>query len=93
MTMFDKFGYPVQVGDTVIYAVGAQSDTSLRTGVVKSIDPNPRGVFDFTTRSWKPAVGAMIAGNQQARYSSDIISTHYFRPLVDVQAESPELFI
>jgi len=78
MQTFDKLGYPVEIGDTVIYALGGRSDYSLSTGKVVDID-NYNKIY--------------IKGLRRHRYCDSVINTKYLTPLDQVPNNNPELFL
>lgn len=77
--LFDKLGYPIKLGDTVVYVPTGRIDSwaSVSTGVVKTISGD------------KLKAGNMV----KFRNSKNVINLSYFRPLDEVKQESPELFI
>ena len=77
--MYDMFGYPIQLGDTIAYAPTGRIDSwdSVKYGVVKEIKQD------------KIKVGAMV----KFRNPKYCINISYLRPLEEVRNESPELFI
>lgn len=78
MQTFDKFGYPIEIGDTVIFAMGGRSSYELRTGLVIDI---------------KSKQLVYIKGNKIPRYSDDVVNTKYLMPLDQVRNDNPELFL
>lgn len=85
--MYDKLGYPVQIGDPVLYVVGGQSDTFLYKGTVIDIRPSKRGPLHCLIRKEN---GRKL---QLGRGTNEILSLKYLIPLDTVRETSPELFI
>ena len=89
MILFDQFGYPIQVGDKVLYTTGAQSNTTLEIGtvteIIESSRPNSVPKARIRTASGRTAANY--------RYKYEIFSLMYLTPLEQVQDQHPELFI
>jgi len=77
MQTFDKLGYPIEIGDTVIFTMSGRNTYSLRTGLVTDI--NNREVF--------------IEGNKKSRDCTFVVNTKYLTPLDQVRNDNPELFL
>ena len=77
MQTFDKLGYPVEIGDTVIFTMGGRGSYSLRTGLVIDIEGN--AIF--------------IEGNKKSRYCTHVVNTKYLIPIDQVRNDQPELFL
>lgn len=77
MQTFDKLGYPIDIGDTVIFTMGGRGNYGLRVGLV--IDINNREVF--------------IEGNKKSRDCTFVVNTKYLMPLDQVRNDNPELFL
>lgn len=87
--MFDLLGYPLAIGDTVIYAVGCQSDTGLYVGTIDSFAPATYG-RNQTALKIRTKADRLLTNT---RHPQTVINTKYLTPLTTIQESYPELFI